>query len=500
MSTKVSQEFNISQEHNTYTNEGNETPNDNQNNTNSQTSIEGNSNYKVEEPPMVNKASYLILSISSGLSQFSSLSIMYFFKDELNTNPSQLSVINSIVLFPLIIKPLFGLLSDLYPLFGYRRKVYIILCGIIDSLSWIAMTLISHTIFSASFCLFISTSCVSFTSALGEAIAVQLNNGQHPKEENKNSTNIIKVFIFRSIGMLISSILRAIVVQYFTYTTVFLIASILPLLTIVSGAIYKEDNISNHSSYRYLINISSHTQKKDGQEVISFKNFLLKIKTKEILYPLLFVVLFTATPGYMDSSFYYLTEYKGFTPASIGLMTIFLTIVVIINLIIYDVCLTRISITNIIPWSLVLSFFFSSLFNIWILFDWKNQLIVFIAISFHMALKMLSLMPIMNLACLVCPKGYEGSVYSLFTSSANIGRTISGLLGSVMMVIFGIRKDNYNNLNIMVFIINIITLLPILVLLLIPSQYLEPPEGKEKTGNEVKIEMDTYTTNETNSN
>ena len=116
-----------------------------------------------------------------------------------------------------------------------------------------------------------------------------------------------------------------------------------------------------------------------------------------------------------------------------------------------------------------------------------------------MALKMLSLMPIMNLACLVCPKGYEGSVYSLFTSSANIGRTISGLLGSVMMVIFGIRKDNYNNFNIMVFIINIITLLPILVLLLIPSQYLEPPEVKEKTGNEVKIEMDIYTTNETNS-
>ena len=124
MFTKVSQNFNnnvnISQEHNTYTNDGNET----QNNNTSQTNI-GNSNYKENEPPMVNKASYLLLSISSGLSQFSSLSIMYYFKDELNTNPSQLSVINSIVLFPLIIKPLFGLLSDLYPLFGYRRKVYI---------------------------------------------------------------------------------------------------------------------------------------------------------------------------------------------------------------------------------------------------------------------------------------------------------------------------------------------------------------------------------------
>ena len=125
MFTKVSQNFNnnvnISQEHNTYTNDGNET----QNNNTSQTNIEGNSNYKEKEPPMVNKASYLLLSISSGLSQLSSLSIMYYFKDELNTNPSQLSVINSIVLFPLIIKPLFGLLSDLYPLFGYRRKVYI---------------------------------------------------------------------------------------------------------------------------------------------------------------------------------------------------------------------------------------------------------------------------------------------------------------------------------------------------------------------------------------
>lgn len=179
MSTKVSQDSNnnviINEEHNTYTNEGNETPNENQmnNNINNTNNInKSNSNYKEQEPPFVNKASYLLLSISSGLSQFSSLSIMYYFKDELKTNPSQLSVINSIVLFPLIIKPLFGLLSDLYSLFGYRRKVYIILCGIIDSFSWIAMTLINHTIFSASLCLFISTSCVSFSSALGEAIAV----------------------------------------------------------------------------------------------------------------------------------------------------------------------------------------------------------------------------------------------------------------------------------------------------------------------------------------
>ena len=464
----------------------------------------------IVKPPIQNKITYLIISTSSGLSQFSSLSIMYYFKDVLQTSPSQLSIINSIILLPLIIKPIFGLISDMYPICGYRRKVYIIICGFVDSLTWIAMTLINHSVISAALCLLISTSCVSFSSSLGEAIAVQLNNDPSLNKQTKNS-NITKVFIFRAVGMLFSAILRAVVVQYFSIKTVFIIASILPLLNVLAGFIYIENKSTESSSYTSLSTIVSsnesgnehngnnnnHTEGVDMgvKAALSIETFISKIKTKEIIIPLVFLIILTSSPAYMDSSFYYLTEYKNFTPNSLGMLTIVLTIVMILNLLVFNNFLFKIRIKKLIPWSLIFSFLFSSMFNLWILLNMENEYVVYVSISFYVALKQCGVMPIMNLACCVCPEGYEGSIYSLFTSSANLGRTLSGIFGSLMMVLFGVKKGQYDNFNIMVFAQNLISLLPIAFLFCIPSKYLQISNENVKrplkeTVIEVKIEME----------
>ena len=458
------------------------------------------------KPPIQNKITYLIISTSSGLSQFSSLSIMYYFKDVLQTSPSQLSIINSIILLPLIIKPIFGLISDMYPICGYRRKVYIIICGFVDSLTWIAMTLINHSVISAALCLLISTSCVSFSSSLGEAIAVQLNNDPSLNKQTKSS-NITKVFIFRAVGMLFSAILRAVVVQYFPIKTVFIIASILPLLNVLAGFIYIENKSTESSSYTSLSTIVSsndsgneHNGHNEGVDMgvkaaLSIEAFISKIKTKEIIIPLVFLIILTSSPAYMDSSFYYLTEYKNFTPNSLGMLTIVLTIVMILNLLVFNNFLFKMRIKKLIPCSLILSFLFSSMFNLWILLNMENEYVVYVSISFYVALKQCGVMPIMNLACCVCPEGYEGSIYSLFTSSANLGRTLSGIFGSLMMVLFKVKKGQYDNFNIMVFAQNLISLLPIAFLFCIPSKYLQISNENVKrplkeTVIEVKIEMD----------
>ena len=37
----------------------------------------------------------------------------------------------SIGTFPWVIKPLYGFLSDTVPLFGYRRRSYLVVCGLL---------------------------------------------------------------------------------------------------------------------------------------------------------------------------------------------------------------------------------------------------------------------------------------------------------------------------------------------------------------------------------
>ena len=540
-------------------------------NNNDNNRISSNSSSKDSSIIKKNKLSVTLINISSGLNQFSNLSVQYFFKDILKTNPSQLSIINSIVIIPLIIRPIYGLITDMYPLNGYRRKSYIIICGCIDSLIWLIMAFCRHTIISAAICLVISSMCNSFTAVIVDAIVVEISKSEastaskqtnNTNKKNKQSEHITKAFIYRFIGMLVSSILRAIVAQYFSVYTVFFIASWLPLLNVISGFNYYEekvnefvytssfeipsegrpmtgkeietetetdkdndnsdnsDNNDNSDNEHNNIIISSdksdnnvHNNEHDNtqnntieppQREPTLKAFISIIATKRILIPILFLIALTSTPSYMESSFYYLTDEKGFEPKSMGILTILLTILMIITMTTYKKYGHKIKAKRLIPICLVCSCISSCLFNVWMLCEWTNKAVVYFAISAYVAIKSIATMPVMNLACLICPKNFEGSVFSLFASSNNLGKALSNLGGSIIVVLFGVKKGQYSNFNIMIFVQNLLVLFPILVLKFTPQKYLTFEEGDMKGKDngvekviEVHIEMRKKEENET---
>ena len=74
---------------------------------------------------VINEICAKMLNFSDGLSTFSNLAITYYLKDNLQLSPSKSALIQSILSFPSILKPLFGFMSDVYPFFGYKRKSYI---------------------------------------------------------------------------------------------------------------------------------------------------------------------------------------------------------------------------------------------------------------------------------------------------------------------------------------------------------------------------------------
>ena len=109
----------------------------------------------------------------------------------------------------------------------------------------------------------------------------------------------------------------------------------------------------------------------------------------------------------------------------------------------------------------ILSFLFSSLYWAYIFYDLNSKLIVFIGVSLYISFKSLSVKPLFNLAFLVCPKGYEGSIMGLFYSLRDFGDTCASLMGSWLAYFLDIQKNEYQNYHLMIFIINIISLLPL---------------------------------------
>ncbi len=93
----------------------------------------------------------------------------------LKIQPATLSQINVIISLPYIIKPIMGLMTDLIPVFGYRRKFYIFLSGIFIIFGWYLFIFLKPSLLFSSTCLFIICFGKSFASVLGEAIVVELS-------------------------------------------------------------------------------------------------------------------------------------------------------------------------------------------------------------------------------------------------------------------------------------------------------------------------------------
>lgn len=70
-----------------------------------------------------NKITVLLISFYSGVIGISDLGLKYYLKDQMN--PSQFTKILLLIKVAYLIKPIYGLLIDFVPIFGYRKKVYL---------------------------------------------------------------------------------------------------------------------------------------------------------------------------------------------------------------------------------------------------------------------------------------------------------------------------------------------------------------------------------------
>jgi MFS-type transporter involved in bile tolerance (Atg22 family) len=136
----------------------------------------------------------LIIALSLGFSSFPTLSINYFFKDVLKLDPTELSLFNSVINFVWILKPIFGFICDSYPLFGSRRRSYLILFSLVGALGWILLGTWVTNLWQAILVKTLINISINFCNVIGEAIMVE--NSQiasiPKKDQSSDSSDEVK--------------------------------------------------------------------------------------------------------------------------------------------------------------------------------------------------------------------------------------------------------------------------------------------------------------------
>jgi MFS family permease len=433
-----------------------------------------------------NNLSYIIISFSQGIYLISTLAVQYLFKDYLKIEPAQMALITSFLTIPWMIKPLLGLLTDLVPIFGYRRKVYLFICGLSSMICWLYMALSELTLFSILICLFINSSSAAFSSVLGEAIVVELSNLEFKGSHEIAKNYVSMFFLFKNIGVLIASFLKGYLIEIISIKHIFLLSSIIPVLILISSVILIESELeSNNSELRKtLLNEINKQDKQNKKELI--KNFLKFIKQKEAYIPALYVILLFSAPNFSDTFFYYMTNYLKFEPIQLGVISLASTIGVLIAIISYRNYFKIYSFKTIVFYSTILYFIFSFIalalvlrYNLMI--GISDYMLCIFGFAFLSILGELSMMPMLSLACMICPPNLEGTVYSFFMSALNLGQCISTLLGSFLTYAMGITANDFTNLPALIIVSNFLVLVPLFVLYFIENKYLEPKLNEDIT-------------------
>ena len=432
-----------------------------------------------------NKFTFLAISFNLGISSISTLATNYLFMNKFHTTPHIRSYIQTISNIPWYIKPVFGLITDFLPICGYRRKVYIILMGLLQCLCLMLLKYVCYSVCHAVVLFFLVNVSLSFSSTISQAIFVELSK-QYDKGKDKQelkSLNSLYTF-YKYIGSLIASMLKGILVEMFTLVNVFVICSFIPVVVIIAGFVFEEKRVNKSQTKEKLISNSTHMNANANSNCKQIFNYITEIR---IIIIIVFIVVLTALPpSYEHPLFYYNDEVSKFKPNDFAIINLLSTVLTLIIIYLYKQCFYSFSFKATV--TIGRGVFLLCMFAHYIVIKGYNvqyisdYLLFVIAGPIGVAARELSLLPVQVLAGLLCPKNMEGTIYALFMSGVNVGEGLGNVVGSVMMGKLDIKKGCFGNFGLLLEILMLLGSIPIVVLGCIKKDVLEG-NGKKKDGN-----------------
>src|SRR4028119_53312 len=115
----------------------------------------------------------LLVYFVQGILGLARLAVSFFLKDDLGLSPVQVSAMMGIAALPWMVKPLFGFISDGLPLFGYRRRPYLILSGLLGTAAWVMMATVVHTAWAATLAIALRPLSIAVSDVIVDSLVVE---------------------------------------------------------------------------------------------------------------------------------------------------------------------------------------------------------------------------------------------------------------------------------------------------------------------------------------
>ncbi|CAG9310539.1 unnamed protein product [Blepharisma stoltei] len=410
-----------------------------------------------------------LVYFAQGLRNFITLAITLFYKDILELPPDATQFLKSLIWIAWYIKPIFGLLSDNIPIFGYHRKSYLFLSGIMGIVAYIGMLFI-ETELESVILLMISEVGQCIADIIADAIMVEASR----KDLEVGSGRLQSYCWFSfALGGLIGGTLGGMALDYMSPQHVLACLVVCPMILLVVSICIKENNDKTHLSWATILE----KLRKVG-----------KAFTDSAILKALLVIFIarSCSPSFSELMSYFMRDELKFSATFMSFLTTLSYFMLALGSILYGKFIVNWEFSSALGVGQILLTFLGGVDILLVTKSYKNigaspYYFVLGGDAFGSVIEYtFRKLPMLVLGGQLCPLGIEATLFSLFASASNFGVSVASTEGAFIMKMTGINSSSNKNIWIL------FAIAALSHLLLFPFLRLLPKKGKADEQNDLK--------------
>ena len=357
---------------------------------------------------------FALVYIVEGLGQVSggliSQPLTYYLKQVHGWTPVQVTAFLTLFNLPWVIKPVYGLISDFVPLFGYRRKSYLLIANVAAIAGFFWTTQID-TPSALVFALMMTAYAMAISSTLCGAVLVQ--NGQKLQQSGRF---VNQQWLWSNMAAMAAAIVGGQLVQRLPPGAALhagaAIVGVTPFLVIMGTLLFVPEQ-------KVAINLQGMRDTLGG--------LLAAFKRRELWIIAVFMFLYYFSPGFATPLYYHMTDNLKFSQAYIGILGSIASGGWVVGALLYKRFFGDLSLKSLLNLSIAFGTVSTAAY---LLLSTETSAAILNFCSGFSA--MLATVATLTLAADYCPPRAEGFAFATLMSIINLATTLADNVGSFL--------------------------------------------------------------------
>jgi MFS family permease len=332
----------------------------------------------------------------------------YYFKEVYQWTPVQIAAFLAVLNLPWFLKPLYGVVSDFVPLFGYRRKTYLIASNLLAVIGYIAILQVSSPA-ALVFLLLLTAYGMAIASTISGALLVE-----HGQRADACGAFVNQQWLWFNIATIFAAISGGLLIEWLTPLSAVhaaaAIAGLVALLVMSASFILVDEERS----------VISRTDLRE-----SFDGLAAAFKARRLWVIGGFLAFYYFSPGIDTPLYFHMTDSLQFSQTFIGVLGSVQALGAISAALLYSTFFSHLTLKPLLHMSIcagvigLLAFLFIS-----------SSATAIIAYLAYGAADMITLVASLALAAVYCPKRSEAFTFAALVAITNFSGSIADTVGS----------------------------------------------------------------------